>query len=144
VLTASDPKAAKIPASVTVPAGRTSVAFTVQGNGVSVPKIVILGASHNGAATAASLTVAPGDKLSSLSATFSKSTRMLTITASDSNPQAVLAATLASNNQALGTMTNQGGSSFMLQLPFLSGTPASINVSSNLGAKAGQGVQLVP
>ena len=41
-LSASDTKAAKVPATVTVPAGQTSVSFAVQGSGVSAVRVVAL------------------------------------------------------------------------------------------------------
>jgi DNA-binding beta-propeller fold protein YncE len=142
-LSASDPKAAKVPATVTVPAGQSSVSFAVQGSGVSIASTVTLTAQYNGGTASTVLTVAPGDKISVTSATYSQSTHVLTVTASDTNPQAILNVYLASNNQLLGSMTNQGGN-YQFTLTFAGGTPASVNVASNLGAKTGQGVKLLP
>jgi hypothetical protein len=142
-LSASDPKAAKVLATVTVPAGQSSVSFPVQGSGVSIATTVTLSAVYNGGTASASLTVAPGDKLSIASATYSQSTHILTVTATDSNPQATLNVFLAANNQ-LGTMVNQGGGNYALQVLVQAGTPASVNVVSNLGGKAGQGVTVTP
>jgi DNA-binding beta-propeller fold protein YncE len=141
---ASDPKAAKVPSTVTVPAGQLSVSFPVQGSGVSITTTVTLTAQYNGGTASASLTVAPGDSLKITMATFSTSTHVLTVNATGSNQQATLNVYLASGNQLLGTMVNQGNGSYTFQQPFLSGTPASINVVSNLGGKTGQGVALVP
>ncbi len=143
-LSASDPKAAKVPSTVTVPAGQSSVSFPVQGSGVSITTIVTLVAQYNGGTASASLTVAPGGKLTITSATYSQSTQVLKVRANDSNPQATLNVFLASNNQLLGTMVNQGGGSYALQVLFQAGTPASVNVVSNLGAKTGQGVTVTP
>jgi DNA-binding beta-propeller fold protein YncE len=142
-LSVSDPKAAKVPSTVTVPAGQSSVSFAVQGSGVSTATTVTLTAAYNGGAASATLTVAPGDKIAIASATYSQSTHVLTVTATDTNPQAILNVSLASNNQLLGSMTNQGGS-YQFTLTFAGGTPASVNVASNLGAKTGQGVKLIP
>jgi DNA-binding beta-propeller fold protein YncE len=142
-LSASDPKAAKVPATVTVPAGQSSVSFAVQGSGVSIASAVTLTAQYNGGTASATLTVAPGDKIAIPSATYSQSTHVLTVTATDTNPQAILNVYLASNNQLLGTMTNQGGGNYQLTVT-LAATPASVNVASNLGGKTGQGVKLVP
>ena len=141
-LSASDPKAAKVPSAVTIPAGQTSVSFAVQGSGVSVTTTVALMAKYNGGIASATLTVAPGDKVTISSATFSQSTRTLTVNAAGSNPQATLNVFLASTNQLLGTMVTSGNGSYTLQVPFV-GTPASVNVVSNLGAKTGQGVTVI-
>jgi hypothetical protein len=143
-LSASDSRSAKFPASVTVPAGLTSVTFAVQGSGVSAATTVTLTAQYNGGTASASLTVAPSDSVKVSTATFSTSTHVLTVKVTGTNPQAVLSVYLASNNQLLGTMVNQGGGSYTFQQPFLSGTPATVNVVSNLGGKSGQGVALVP
>jgi hypothetical protein len=83
-LSASDPKAAKVPATVTIPAGQSSVSFPVQRSGVSITRTVTLTATYNGRTASASITVAPGDKLSGLSATYSQSTHVLTVSANDS------------------------------------------------------------
>lgn len=125
-LSASDPKAAKVPSTVTVAAGQSSVSFPVQGSGVSTATTVTLTAQYNGGTATASLTVAPGDKVTITPATYSQSTQVLTVSATDTNPQ------------ALGTMVNQGGTYTLTVLQ--AGTPSSVNVVSNLGAKTGQGV----
>jgi hypothetical protein len=143
-LSSSDPKAAKVPATATVPAGQSSVSFAVQGGGVSVATNVTLTAQYNGGTASSSLTVAPGDKVTITKATFSTSTLFLTANATDTSTQATLSVFLASNNQLLGTMVNQGNGSYTLQVVLPSGTPSSVNVVSNLGAKAGQGVTVTP
>jgi DNA-binding beta-propeller fold protein YncE len=143
-LSASDPKAAKVPSTVTVPAGQSSVSFPVQGSGVSATTTVTLNATYNGGTAGTSLTVAPGDKVTITKATYSTSTHLLTVTATDTNSQATLNVFLASNNQLLGTMVTQGSGSYALQVVFPSGTPSSVNAVSNLGAKTGQGVTVTP
>ena len=143
-LSASDPKPAKFPSTVTVPAGQSTVSFAVQGNGVSATTTVTLTALYNGGTASTTLTVAPGDKVTLTSATYSQSTHVLKVSATGSNPLATLNVFLASNNQLLGTMVNLGGGSYSLQVLFQSGPPASINVVSNLGAKTGQGVTVTP
>jgi hypothetical protein len=37
-----------------------------------------------------------------------------------------------------------GNGGYTLQVPFVGGTPSSVNVVSNLGAKTGQGVTVTP
>ena len=41
-------------------------------------------------------------------------------------------------------MINQGNGSYTFQQAFQAGTPASVNLVSNLGAKTGQGVKVIP
>ena len=71
-------------------------------------------------------------------------TQLLTVNATSSNSQSTLNVFLASNNQLLGTMVSQGNGTFTFQAPFTTGTPASINVKSNLGGSTGQGVSVIP
>jgi hypothetical protein len=85
-----------------------------------------------------------GDKVSKTSATYSQSTHILQVSATDSSLQATLNVYLASNNQLLGTMVSQGGGVYSLQVVLQTGTPKSVNIVSNLGAKVGQGVSVTP
>jgi hypothetical protein len=59
VTLASNRKAAKVPASITVPAGATSAAFTVNTKVVLVKKIATISASYAGVTKTAKLTVTP-------------------------------------------------------------------------------------
>jgi hypothetical protein len=149
-LSSSDSKPAKFPATVTVAQGQTSASFNVQGNGVSAPTTVTLKASYQGSlaplgtSASATLAVAPTDSLKITKATFSTSTKVITITATSTNPSAILTVFPASNNQNLGTMVNQGGGSYAFQVGFPSGTPSSVSVKSNLGGSTGQGISVIP
>jgi hypothetical protein len=143
-------KLVKFPATVTIPAGASSATFSAQATGVGSVTPVPFTAVYAGpfAVTTtfanATLTLAPVDSLKVTSATWSKSTQLLTINATSSNAQSTLTVLLSSNNQALGTMTNQGNGSFTFQAPFVSGTPAAITLKSVLGGSTGQGVSVVP
>jgi hypothetical protein len=140
----------KAPSSVTVPAGAKSATFTVQASGVNVQTTLFITAIYSGpfslGVTDASvlLTVDPVDSLKVTSATWSKSTQLLTVNATSTNPQSTLNLILSSNNAALGTMVNQGGGKFTFQAPFTTGTPAAIGVKSTLGGSTGQGVSVIP
>jgi hypothetical protein len=57
------------------------------------------------------------------------------------NSQATLNVFLSSNNQPLGTMVNQGDGNYTFQQPYDAGTPAAVNVVSNLGGKTRKGLQ---
>ena len=150
VTLASGNKVAKVPASLTIAAGSSSATFAIQASGVNSPTPVTITASYSGslAASASSasvvLTVAPTDTLHVQSATWSRSSQILNVTATSTNPQAILTLLLASGNVNLGTFTNLGGGNFSYSAPFATGTPASVNVKSNLGGSTGQGVTIVP
>jgi DNA-binding beta-propeller fold protein YncE len=143
-------KLIKIPATLTIPAGSMSASFTIQASGTNVATPITLGATYQGSLAlqlsfaSVVLTVSPGDTVHIKTATFSKSTQLITVTATSTNPQAVLQLFLASGNQLLGTLMNLGSGNYSIQVPFNSGTPASINVKSNLGGSTGQGVTVTP
>ncbi|MBZ5557596.1 MAG: hypothetical protein LAO77_10025 [Acidobacteriia bacterium] len=147
-LSASDLKPAKFPSSVTFAQGQISANVTVQGNSVSGPATTTLTASYAGVlapagtSTSATLTVMPTDTLHVTSATWSKSTQLLTITATSTNPQAIVAVLNANGNVPLGTMTNLGGGGYSFQTTLAS--IASVNIKSNLGGSTGQGVSVIP
>jgi hypothetical protein len=143
-LSSSDPKPAKFPATVTVPAGQSSVSFTVQGNGVSVATPVTLKAASNGGSASTLLTVAPGDSLKVTSATYSKSKQLLQVQATGTNPAAIISVQNANNNVILGTMVNLGNGNYSFQLSLSTGVSTSVNIISNLGGKTGQGVATIP
>jgi hypothetical protein len=87
--------------------------------------------------TEAGTEITVADKVTSIGDVLAL-TQMLTVTAADNNAQATLPVFLASNNQFLGTMVNQGGGSYSLQVLLQAGTPSSVNIVSNLGAKTGK------
>ncbi len=140
----------KTPNAVTIAAGSATASFLVQASGVKTPTPVTLTATYNGplaptpSSASAALIVSPTDSLHIQSATWSKSTQLMQVTASSTNATAVLTLFLASGNVNLGTFTNLGGGSFSIQVLFTSGTPASVNVKSNLGGSTGQGITILP
>ena len=138
-LTSSNTRLVKLPSTVTVPAGQISVLLPIQGSGASAPTPVTLTATYNGSSASTTLTVAPADKLTLNYALLSLSQAQLFISATDSNPQATLQVYLASGNQFLGTMVNQGNGSYTFQMPFVQ-SGIAVNVVSNLGGKVGKGI----
>jgi hypothetical protein len=86
--------------------------------------------------------VAPADRLRVSSATWSKSTQVLTVNATSSSAQSIISVLNANGNAPLGTMTNQGGGNYSFQTTIAS--IASVNLKSNLGGSTGQGVSVVP
>jgi hypothetical protein len=149
-LSSNNAKLVKIAASAVVPAGSSSGSFAIQASGVTTPTVVNITSTYNGSLGAeptsatAALTVSPGDSLHIQSATWSKSTQLLKVAATSTNSQAVLTLYLASQNVNLGALTSLGGGSFSIQVSFTNGTPASVNVRSNLGGATGQGVTILP
>ncbi|HLJ50623.1 MAG TPA: carboxypeptidase-like regulatory domain-containing protein [Bryobacteraceae bacterium] len=144
----SSNKVAKVPATATVAAGATTGTIAIQGSGVNTPTSVSITASYSGSLAPsgslaqAALTVAPGDTLHVLSATFSKSTQLLKVTATSTNPQSIINVLNASGNVPLGIMTSLGNGSFSYQTAIVS--IASVNLKSNLGGATGQGVTILP
>jgi hypothetical protein len=143
------PGAAKVASSVTVPQGQNSASFTVQGSSVSGSTVVSLAASYKGVLAplgtmaTTSLTVAPTDTLKIPKApTWSTSTHVLTVTATSTNPQAIITVLNANGNVPIGTMTGDGAGNYTFQTTIAS--IASVNIKSNLGGSTGQGVTVVP
>lgn len=108
----------------------------------------MIGVSYSGSLAAtgsvagATLIVAPGDTLHVTSATFSKSARLLKVTATSTNPQSIVNVLNSSGNVLLGIMTSLGNGSFTFQTAIAS--IAGVNLKSNLGGATGQGVTLLP
>ncbi len=146
VITSSDTRTVKPPATFNIPAGSTSGSFTFSGSGTAT---VTLTATYSGSlalqpsSASAQISVVSQDTVHITSATWSTSTQQLNVTATSTNPNAVLTVTLASNGQNLGIMTSQGNGTFTLQTQVAT-KPASINVKSSLGGSTGQGVTVVP
>jgi DNA-binding beta-propeller fold protein YncE len=145
-LASSDTKTVKPPTTLTIAAGASSGSFNFTGSGTAT---VTLTASYSGtlavAPTSATtqVSVVGQDTVKVTSASWSTSTQQLNVTATGTNPQAVLTVTLASNGQTLGTMTSQGNGTFTLQVQVAT-RPSSVNVKSNLGGSTGQGVSVLP
>jgi len=145
-ITSSNTKSVNPPNTLTIQAGATSGSFTFSGSGTS---IVTLTVTYSGAlavqtsSASAQISVVSQDTIHVTSATWSTSTHQFNVTATSTNPNAILTVTLASNGQNLGTMTSQGNGTFTLQTQ-LATQPGNINVKSSLGGSTGQGVSVVP
>jgi hypothetical protein len=121
---------------------------SIQGNSVSSATTFPLTASYSGplaplgSGASTNLTVAPTDVLKAPKPTWSTSTHLLTVTATSTNPLAILTVLNASGNVPLGTMTNLGNGNYSFQETIAS--IASVNFKSNLGGATGHGVTIVP
>ncbi len=109
-LTSSNPAAATVPASVTVPRGAASASFTVRTSGVTVGTAVGITATFAGSSLSATLNVQPSVALSSLrlSPQLLKGggTSSGTVTLSTSAPPGGAVVTLASSHPAAAVPTS--------------------------------------
>src|SRR5262249_17521655 len=94
-------------------------------------------------AASTAISVFPADTVHVIKATWSQSTRTLTIQATDTNPSAALNVLSSASNQLIGTMSRLGNGSYSFQLS-LAANPVSVKVISNIGGNTGQGVAIVP
>jgi hypothetical protein len=140
-MTSSDPTAAPVPATVTMPAGFAFDQFTFQIGSVSTPTPVTLTASLNGTSASANLTVEP-PALKSLTvgpATITGGAQpQITVMLSGNAPAGGLTVNLSSNSPAAtppASVTVQAGSlSAVLNLPtsaVTSNTAVVITASAN-------------
>jgi hypothetical protein len=141
--------AAKVPATVTIPAGQATTSFGIQGNSVSTPTPVWVTAAYKGVLAplgtilaTTPITVAPGDVLKASKPTWSSSTHVLTASLTSTSAQSTISVLNAAGNAPIGTMINLGGGNYSFQTNITS--ISAVNFKSNLGGATGQGVTIVP
>jgi hypothetical protein len=83
----------------------------------------------------------PPDTISITRAEYSFGNRELRIEATSSNSSAVLRAYVTSNDQLIGTMTNQGGGRYEIRITWPT-NPQNVTVRSSLGGSASRAVTL--
>jgi hypothetical protein len=139
VTLASNNAAATVPASVIVPAGSSSRTFTVSTTQVQATTTAVITASLNGTSRSATLTINPVaggvDTVSITRAEYEVGNRRLRIEATSTRSNATLQAFVTSNNQLIGTLSNQGGGRFRGEFSWPT-NPQSITVRSNFGGQA--------
>lgn len=74
--------------------------------------------------------------------TWSQSTHLLVVTATGSNPEAIITVLNANGNTPLGTITGDGSGNFTFQTTIAS--ISSVNLKSSLGGATGRGITVVP
>jgi hypothetical protein len=136
-LTSANPAIASVPASVIVPAGATSVDFTITLRAVSVDTPVTITASRGDVAVNASLTVLkPADSVAITRVQITQKTSELRIEATSTSASATLTAYNAATGALLGTLDNAGGGKYKGSL-FLfvpaNGPAPTIVLKSTLG-----------
>jgi hypothetical protein len=65
------------------------------------------------------------------------------VTGTSTNAQATLVVQNGKTNAILGTMVNLGNGNYSYQQTISTSVPTSVNIISNLGGKAGQGVAAI-
>ncbi|MGC2238556.1 MAG: FG-GAP-like repeat-containing protein [Pyrinomonadaceae bacterium] len=133
---------ASVPASVTVPAGATSVNFTVNTISIASPVSSIITATLNGISRSATLTVtatqATSDTVGISRAEYETSKRTLRVEASSNRTNAVLQVFVTSSGQLIGTLSNSGGKysgQFTVNV-----NPQNITVRSSFGGQISRAV----
>ena len=133
-LASSNPQAAAVPASVTVPAGSTGATFAVSTTAVSVTTSVTISGNFAGITRATTVTVAAPststDTVSVTRAEYDSGKRVLRVEAASSSAGATLRVYVTATNALIGTLSG-GAGSFSL-----ASSPQSITVRSSLGGSA--------
>jgi len=150
-LSASNLKIAKVPATVTIPAGQIVVGFNVQVLGTGAAATITVLGTYTGplapfgtAASSAPLAVFPVDTLHVTKATWSRSTGQMVITATSTNPVSTVSVILSNNSAQLGTMVGLGNGNFSFQTTYTSTVPSAVNLKSIFGGSTGQGLTIIP
>jgi uncharacterized repeat protein (TIGR01451 family) len=135
LLSSSNTNAATVPQSVTVPAGTTSIPFTVSTRSVSSSTPVTISASYAGVTRSAVLTVTATDTVTITRAEYIVSKSRLRIDATSTNTAATLSAYVTSTSQSIGTLVNNGNGRYSLQVSWPS-NPQNITIRSSAGGSA--------
>jgi hypothetical protein len=138
VAIASNNPAATVPASVTVPAGSQSRSFSISTAQVQATASAAITASLNGTSRSATLTINPAagvDTVTITRAEYDTGNRRLRIEATSTRSNATLQAFVTSNNQLIGTLSNDGGGRFRGEFSWPV-NPQNITVRSNFGGQA--------
>ncbi len=146
LLSSANPAIASVPASVSVPAGATSVDFTIVLSGVRIDTLVAITAARGDVTQAASITVlAPRDTVAIDKAILTQKTSELKIDASGSSSATTITVYNAATGALLGTLADAGGGRFRgsVFLPVALNAPApTIVLKSTLGGTASRTVQV--
>jgi len=135
----SNNAAATVPASVVVAAGSSSRTFTISTTQVQATTSAVITASLNGTSRSATLAInaaaGSADTVTITRAEYETGNRRLRTEATSTRANATLQAFVTSNNQLIGTLSNQGGGRFRGEFSWPT-NPQSITVRSNFGGQA--------
>ncbi|MFC6015797.1 hypothetical protein ACFP2T_06290 [Plantactinospora solaniradicis] len=137
--TSSDPTVAQVPTQASLSANRSSTTFNLATSAVTAPTTVTITASWYVITRTATITVAPGtpppaDIVRITKAQYNKS-RILTIEATGSDPNAILSVYSAGGG-FLFSLTNNGNGRHSDQRGWRTSAPEQITVRSNFGGTA--------
>jgi hypothetical protein len=139
----SNNAAATVPASVTVPAGSQSRSFSISTTQVQTTTSAVITASLNVTSRSTTLTINPAaggpDTVSITRAEYDTGQRRLRIEATSTRSNATLQAFVTSNNQLIGTLSNDGGGRYRGEFSWPV-NPQNITVRSNFGGQATRAV----
>jgi hypothetical protein len=145
-LSSSNTAAATVPASVTVPAGATSVGFTITSRSVTASTSVTVTATYGGVTRTATLTVTPQsapppatDTVAVQLAEYASGNAQLRVEATSTSASVTLQVYVTSTNQLIGTLRNEGGGRYRGDFSW-STNPQNIMVRSSLGGSASRAV----
>lgn len=132
-LNSSNTALATVPATVTVPAGASSVNFAVALRPVTVDSPVSISASFGGVTRNASITVLrPLDSITISKAILTQRTSQLKVEATGSNAAATITVHVPATGVLLGTLSNRGGGKYdgtVIAAPTLT----TVTLKSSLG-----------
>jgi hypothetical protein len=147
-LASNNAKALKVPATLKIAAGASTVTFSAQASGVPSASTALVSATYIGTfapagstGNAASVTVYPADNVRITKTTWSKSTFAFSLQATDTNSAATI--NVLVGNAVIGTMVNQGDGTYTFNQQ-LSSNPANVKIVSNIGGNTSQGVSQLP
>jgi hypothetical protein len=138
-LASSNGVIAVVPPGVTVAAGATSASFTVTTNRVTATTSVAISGVGGGVTKTALLTVNAVDTITIQRAEYLRSSDLLRVDATGTEPTAILRVYVKTTGAFIGTLTNNGGGSFSAQLSWPT-NPKNITVRSSFGGSASKSV----
>jgi hypothetical protein len=129
-LSSSNPPVATVPASVTVPMGATSANFPIATVACTSGSATVSG-TYSGVTQSAALNViSSADYVAIGQAAYFKTWRLLRVSATSTDPSAVLRVYVTSSGTLIGTLSNLGGGRYSGQFP-RSANPKHITVRSS-------------
>ena len=147
-LVSTDAGAVKVPATAVIPAGQNLIQVTGKTSGVKAAEPVTVTVSYTGgfnpsgtSVTSNKVTIWPSDSVKITSYTWSQSTGVMSVVATDNNP-AVQMELLDNSNAFLGMMTSNGSGTFTFSAT-VSTPPSSVKTVSIIGGNTSAGVKKV-
>jgi hypothetical protein len=136
-LSSSLPSVANVPATTTIAAGLVESTFDITTSPVQSPAVATLRGTSGGVTRTVGLTVTPqatpaADSVAITRAEYDAGNRRLRVEATSTNASATLQAFVTSNNQLIGTLSNQGSGRFRAEFTWPV-SPQNITVRSSVG-----------